>query len=374
MSCVSDYNCWIPPNKKSRTGSILIQKITSNQAFDTTFNFVISPLAGGISQFSIFLNAASTGSFMIMNVLPGDYTITELGTTGWEVSSPNPQTISVVVNQMTSVIFSNVKLGTIFINKQNDPIDADDTFEFIITPPAGGTGLVSLTTTNGTGSIEIDNVSPGTYTINEIVPVGWTGTVQNPVGVIVPGGQFSVTVSNTKLGSLQINKRTNMPTIGLTFSFSLSPGGATASITTEPGGGGSVTIPNVLPGSYDVTEINIPPGWTPNVNPATGIDVSAGATTIVNFINLGTGTLLIQKQAILFPVGTFSYVVTPGGYTATITTVGGMGSASIVVPGGVLYTILELPAFGWNTLPPNPVVINVPPGSTIPVLFVNVHP
>lgn len=62
------------------------------------------------------------------------------------------------------------EVGTIVIVK--DAINGDGTFEFTIENGEDGDGF-EITTTEGGGSVEYENLTPGNYTITELVPEGW---------------------------------------------------------------------------------------------------------------------------------------------------------------------------------------------------------
>jgi hypothetical protein len=344
----------------SKLGDLVIDKTTSGD--DGTFNFTITPPAGGISSTSI-TTVGSTGSATIPNVVSGTYIITEAGQTGWTGTTG---TTTVVPPGGTGfVAFFNTDLGTLIIDK----ITTGDngTFDFTITPPAGGTASVSITTVGGTGSATIPNVVSGTYNIIEVGQTGWTGTTGVSI-IISPGSTGTATFTNTDLGTLIIDKITTGD--NSTFNFTITPpAGGTGSISiTTTGGTGSISIPNVVSGTYDITEAG-QTGWTGT----TGVIVTVppGATATATFTNTDLGTLIIDKIT-TGDDSTFDYTISPpagGTASVAITTVGGTGSVTIpnVVSG--IYNIIEAGQTGWTGT--TGVSIDVPPGATATATFTN---
>lgn len=84
----------------------MCKTISQYLATDDTFDFTINPAINGITEFSI-TTTGGTGCYEILNVPPGDYTITELPLGGWTGVPPNPQVATVVADQTTTVTFVN---------------------------------------------------------------------------------------------------------------------------------------------------------------------------------------------------------------------------------------------------------------------------
>ena len=85
-----------------------------------------------------------------------------------------------------------IQPGTLAILKTT--IDSNSTFSYDINPSAGGTASTSLITTGatgGTGSIIINNVVPGIYTITEVPQAGWIIISDNPLIVEVTSGNIT---------------------------------------------------------------------------------------------------------------------------------------------------------------------------------------
>jgi uncharacterized repeat protein (TIGR01451 family) len=178
---------------------------------------------------------------------------------------------------------------------------------FNVTGPEGYSKLV--TTGGGGGAcgscggcdycVTICNLTAGQYTITEISQAGWTCTTGNPRIVTVECNKTTtVQFGNQKLctGCLKIYKYNDRNgngrkdwgesyLSGWTFNVT-GPQGYSQLVTT--GTGGYVTISNLLPGQYTVTETP-KAGWT-NTDPANGsgtktVTVSCGTTQTVKFGN-----------------------------------------------------------------------------------------
>lgn len=197
--------CWVPPfippqrpiDPNSFLGNIVIVKTSIGGT--GTFDFSITPPAGGVSSLSITTDPnSSDGLAIIPSVGAGVYTIVE---------TPNPEfipafgtsgTISVTVTPggVGVALFSNLRLANLTINKISNRFD--DTFDFVI----AGTGPVintSITTVGNTGSVGLTGLSPGVYTITELPQPNWV-PLTPPGGIAVltlsPGVTSSITYVN----------------------------------------------------------------------------------------------------------------------------------------------------------------------------------
>jgi hypothetical protein len=110
----SSYSCWIPPLTVRRpiiplppsgpTGSLIIQKLA--RGADDTFLYNITPPAGGITNTSI-TTVGETGSVTILNVIPGNYTVTEIVPINWTPVGPTMIVGIVPPNGSSIVTFIN---------------------------------------------------------------------------------------------------------------------------------------------------------------------------------------------------------------------------------------------------------------------------
>jgi plastocyanin len=267
--------------------------------------------------------------------------------------------------------------GTVVINKS--AVGGDDTFSYT----ASGSGIppsFSITTTGGSGSQTFSNLASGSYTVTEQgPPAGWafTGlacidpdggtTVSGQTATIDldPGETVTCTFTNTRQGTVVINKSA----VGGddTFSYTASGSGIPPSFSiTTTGGSGSQTFSNLASGSYTVTEQGPPAGWAFTglacIDPDGGttvsgqtatIDLDPGETVTCTFTNTRQGAITIIKDTVPDDPQDFSFTTT-GGLTPATFSLDDDGDATLpntqtytnVAPG--TYTITEgdpTPAF-----------------------------
>jgi uncharacterized surface anchored protein len=228
-----------------------------------------------------YTNTSVTDAFGLItldDIAPGSYTMTEAVAPGWRLTTPpNPKTALVTSGQTTGLAFGNQQLGILKIFKFNDlngngVQDAGEPplqgWSFTTTGP-GGYSNTSIT--DASGLITLSNLVPGDYTSTEALPGGWRLTTPpNPKKAAVVGGQTAgLTFGNQQLGSLKIfkfeDKNWNKvkdaaePAIpGWGFNIA-GPLGYTFSGVTDASG--FISLANLIPGSYTVTEIEKGGGW-----------------------------------------------------------------------------------------------------------------
>jgi hypothetical protein len=351
-------------------GSVTIVKQTVPQnAGGQMFAF-----AGSLGAFSLTGGQSST----IPNLVPGSYNVNETLPAGWQLTSitcvdpdggstfnlaTSTASIDVDWGEHVTCTFLNTAQGSVTIVKETVPQAAGgQMFAF-----AGGLGAFSLT---GGQSSTIPNLGPGTYAVTETLPAGWKLsqiTCVDPDGGstfnlaassasidLDAGEHVTCTFLNTAHGSVTIVKQTiPQDTGGQMFSFA---GGLGAFSLT---GGQSSTIPNVGPGSYDVSEA-LPAGWKLSqitcVDPDGGstfnlatssasIDVDAGEHVTCTFLNTAQGSVTIVKQTVPQDTGGQTFVFA-GGLGAFSLTGGQSSTISNLGPGA--YAVTENLPPSWT--------------------------
>jgi uncharacterized repeat protein (TIGR01451 family) len=271
-------------------GSItIIKNAVPNDAQDFSF----ATTGDGLMGFHLDDDnkSALPNTKFFQRLLPGNYSVTEASTNGWNLTSiactsdnssfggdTSTGTVNIVLTPGKNVTctFTNTKLGEIELVKKT--VGGDGSFEYNLT----GQGLPETTTIetlNGQGSQTFTNIDPNnTYSIAENVPTGWNldsavcvadtqkhddehHTVLTPDSIKVkPGGHITCTFTNTKLGHIVVDKVTNPTGADQSFDFALS--GASEfqqnfSLT-------DMAIPYdsgaILPGTYSVSEKELA-GW-----------------------------------------------------------------------------------------------------------------
>ena len=302
-------------NSSSTTASppiAVLGSITVNKSMvgpDGTFNFSGTGFSGaGASEppFAI-TTAGGTGSHVVSGLATGStYTITEgasatslltnLACTGGSVST-NLATRTATVT-LTSAdpnvvcTFTNAATGSLTVVKNS--VGGNDTFSFSGSAALGAP--FTITTANNTGSRSTTGLAAGSYVISEgALPSGWqftnlscsdstagstfaiSGTTANIN--FAAGGTVTCTYTNTKLGSITINKST----VNGNGTFSFTGSGIPPFSIATTAFSGSRTIADLAPGAtYTVTE-TAQAGWD-----LTALSCGAGGTA-----NPGTRTVSI---------------------------------------------------------------------------------
>lgn len=151
-------------------------------------------------------------------------------------------------------------------------------------------------TTNAQGEILVSDLEPGVYSVKETATV--SDHILDPTEYHVelfPGQTSTITIQNDKRPNLTIRKTdkdTGEPIPGVTFTLNYADG---PTITTEPTGeDGTVTIENLLPGVYTVTEQSVPEGYILDTTPQQ-ITLEPNRDATVQFQNYKRPTLTIHK-------------------------------------------------------------------------------
>jgi SdrD B-like domain/Prealbumin-like fold domain len=231
--------------------------------------------------------SGADGAFSFTGVPFGTYTVTETVPLGFRQTAPAaPGTASAALNvsqpAVSGLLFGNQALaapatisGTKFIdsnaNGLRDPGEPGGAGVVIRLQAAAGTPV--LTTTAANGSFSFAGLPPGTYTISEIVPVGFTQTAPGGAGTFTvtvaaadvrsdllfgnrPSGPLAPgSVSGTKFLDLNQNgivDGIDRPLEGITFVLTASDGTTLQAVS---GADGTFRFDNVAPGTYVVSEV-----------------------------------------------------------------------------------------------------------------------
>ena len=372
----------IYPENTKLLGDLTIEKtfvVPEGYLTDQVFTFTITGPSG---TFTKNLTQASP-KVTIPNLLPGDYLVVESPVDGWSSNLPAAGiNINVVGGKIgvAKIYPENTKLlGDLTIEKTfvvPEGYTTDQIFTFTITGPSGP---FTRELTMASPSVTIPNLLPGEYTVSEAAVDGWTFILNPADGIVnVVGGETGVAkvvAENTKLlGDLTIEKTFVVPEGYLTdqvFTFTIvGPSGTIIETLTQASP--SVTIPNLLPGKYTVSEAPVD-GWTFVLNPADGIvNVVGGETGVAKVLAENTkllGDLTIEKTFVV-PEGyttdqifTFTVVGPSGTFIETLT----QASPSVTIPNLLpgKYTVSEAPVDGWTfILNPADGIVNVVGGET----------
>lgn len=392
----SNTNCNVGQQDRSLSAAAVIfpASVTiikqANPEGSTSFPFAASPAP--LINFSLVDDGTSTNTKLFSNITNfQNYTVTENTPAGWSfdrivcsVTSPNggsqnvngaTATIGLEEGENVTCTYTNtLQSGTLTVQKTTVPA-ADPT---IFTINATGSGTI---TGGGAGSIsdstdEVYTVEPGTYSVTETVPTGWSKTGDTCQGVVVTaGGTSTCTITNTKLGKIIVEKQT-IPD-GSQQSFTFTPGyGSNFNLTD----GQTNTSVFLSPGTHSVSE-TVPDGWTQTSatcsdgSPVNAIALVAGETVTCTFNNTQKGRIVVDK--ITNPSGSqqiFSFTASGVGYSGFSLKDADPANSQEVLPGS--YTVLETPVSGWDSngvcdkgeTPDN---LDVEPGETVTCTFTN---
>ena len=199
-------------------------------------------------------------------------------------------------------------------------------------------GSVNQTVTSGSdGTITVPGLTPGSYTVTETVPAGYTADRASQSVTVRNGETATVNFHNTrKTGSVKIIKTSSDGKVsGIQFAVK----GESVNQTVTSGSDGTITVPGLVPGQYTVTE-TVPDGYVCD-NPTQTVTVEYDKTATVNFRNtLKTGNVKIIKTSDDGHVSGITFTVKGGRVNQTVTS---GEDGTITVPGLVpgQYTVTE---------------------------------
>ena len=354
-----------------QTGSLKITKALGDNAPEEaalkTYSFTIT----GPKNYSKTVSVDGAGYVIVEDLVPGTYTVTENteGTAieGYDLEVTGGGEVNVVAKATALTTVTNtykLQLGSLKITKvlgANAPESAlTKTYKFMITGPDNYSKTVSV---EGAGYVIVSDLVPGSYTVTEVLD---GAAIADYDLEVTGGGEVNVvakdvagtTITNTytrQVGSLKITKvlGANAPESAASKSYSFTiTGPDNYSKTVSVDGAGYVIIPNLIPGTYTVTEdtdgADID-GYDLDVTGGGEVEVVANAaalTTVTNTYTLQTGSLKIAKAlGANAPASasskTYTFTVTgPNNYSKTVT-IEGAGEEKIegLVPG--TYTVTE---------------------------------
>ena len=247
----------------------------------------------------------ASGKFSITGLTVGtQLRITEIVPEGYECTSDNPQTVTIVRGTNT-VTFTNKPFAKLEIVKTcSDGNISGISFKVEQYEPTGGIGwwTKGTYTTDANGKFTIDGLQVGTQLrVTEIVPDGYVCNSTNPQTVTLVAGTNTLNFENEPLASLEIVKTCSDGKID-NISFKVEQYEPTGGIgwwtqgTYTTDASGKITMDGLKVGAkLRVTEI-VPDGYVCNsTNPQT-VTLVAGTNTL-NFENEPLATLEIVKTS-----------------------------------------------------------------------------
>ncbi len=316
----------------------------------------------------------SKGEIDLSKLPTGSYVVTELECPGYVVDDAQ-RIIHLRANDTAQFVFTNTKKPSLRLIKTSADGTPLDGVTFRIAKIEDGSRYLDRTTQNG-GEILIEDLEPGMYSVQEIatLPDHILDETEHHVELF-PGKTSEIRLKNDKRPWLVISKTdkdTGKPVPGVTFTLRGADG---PTITTKPTGeDGKITITDLLPGPYTVTEQNVPAGYILDTTPQT-VTLFPNREAQVEFQNYQRPTLKIVKVDIngKHLTGAIFEVKTKSGVKIGDFPVGADGT--ITVPQKHLtegyYIITEIQAPKGYILDPTPHEVYLRPGKTTEVSIEN---
>ncbi|MBM2821796.1 MAG: hypothetical protein HW413_542 [Thermoleophilia bacterium] len=335
--------------------NILIKKVAVGG--DGTFDYTAT---GGISSNFSITTSGGNGSQAFSSIVHGTYTVTESAPPpGWDFTNlvcvdedggssvdlgQRKATIDLDPGETVTCTFTNTKRGKIIVEKQTNPDGATQLFSF--TPSYAS--AFSLSDGQQNTSVFL---APGTYSVNETVPNGWSltsatcddGSSPSSIG-LAAGETVKCTFTNSQHGQVIVKKVMVGGTD--TFDYSGTPSGAISvnngTISANVGPGQYVSTEAAKAG-WDLSSISCSDGNSSGsvANRQATFNVEAGETVTCTFTNTKQGQVIVKK-VMVGGTDTFDYTGTPAG---TISSNNGTISASVSAG---QYTSTEAAKAGWD--------------------------
>ncbi|HEU5264215.1 MAG TPA: hypothetical protein VFU34_06225, partial [Gaiellaceae bacterium] len=329
------------------------------------------------AHITLTYSVPSTADATNVMLLFGAHIAASTGPRGWGVGvgagsiSGGPYHVRITAADGASVgnrdnqIMSGAILAPANLLIEKVAVGGDATFDYTST---GGLSPASfpITTVGGSGSQSFTNIAAGTYTVTESAPpAGWdftsldcvdedgnsseTGMTSNIV--LAAGETATCTYTNTKRGSIVVDKVTAPSGDPQSFPFTLTGGpdsinqGFSLTDAATPHNSGLVK-----PGTYVAAETTVPPGWDltgqtcSDGSSPSSISLEAGETVTCTFTNTRRGRIIVEKQTI--PNGDPTlFTFTPSYGSSFQLSDGQQNNSGLLVPGN--YSVSETVPAGW---------------------------
>lgn len=234
---------------------------------------------------------------------PDTYTVTEVFVPEPYVLSKEHKDIKLEGGDTKTLLFANLEMPTITVEKYDEKTGEKlEGAQFGIYEQEDLARPVAEGMTDADGRFTSGKIKPGTYVVKEInPPQGYMFSDKTkPERTIVAkagDGEIIVKVDNIKLPELTIKKVdsvTKEPIQGVTYEIKLVDDTSVQPATAVTDEKGLITVPNLVAGTYEVTEISTPKPYILNSTPQR-VKLVGGDEKTLLFENTKYPTLIIQK-------------------------------------------------------------------------------
>lgn len=277
---------------------VKVQLLKKDESNNPLPGCLFTVIKNGQTLFSAVTDAA--GTITVPNVTEGTYWFVEKDAPEGYVVNSEPVTAYVSAadiqgNKTVTVEATNHRkpgLEIVKIDSVTKKPVANCTFDI---RSIDGTYHETLTT-DGTGRIFLENMTPGSYEVKETaVPQGYNLNPEKQTVELTAGGTFTLTFENVPKTDFTLFKHdsNNHPIAGVTFEISKKGGQSLGHFTTD--GQGKLTVPNLEPGIYVAVETDCPDDYILDKTPHE-FQVNAGVTNVgIDVVNLKKPEITVKK-------------------------------------------------------------------------------
>ena len=254
--------------------------------------FEIKSVAGDYGPVEFTTGAG--GEIDLSHLPEGSYIVTEKSCPGYVIDDAQ-RVIYLRANDAATFVFTNTRLPALRLVKTSADGTPLDGVTFRITPIGDAARSLDRTTQNG-GEIIIEGLEPGVYSVVETasLPDHILNRTEYHVE-LSPGRTAELRLSNDKRPNLTIRKTdkdTGEPVPGVIFTLRGADGHTITTRATGPDG--TVTVSNLLPGVYTVSEQSVPESYILDIT-AQMVTLFPNRDATVWFQNYQRPTLVISK-------------------------------------------------------------------------------
>ena len=236
------------------------------------------------------------GEIRLDRLESGTYTVTETKAPDGYLIDNASRTVKIDGNEYATFVFTDTKKPSLKIlkyDRHNDKYLSGATFR--ITKVEDGSNYLDRIT-DIDGSITIDDLEPGVYSVREIkAPAGYVPNETEYHVELFPGKESQLVVLNEEKPNLRIVKTdaiTGEPIAGVEFLVRLADGSKVNTIVTDANGEALLT--HLEPDVYEVIEKSVPNGYLLDSEPKL-VTLIPNRTSVVRFENHPKPSLTVNK-------------------------------------------------------------------------------